>query len=129
MSEKEITRKYKYVSVKELHEMFILLQGNDKHAKEIKMVDKLMMFLSEYNSPRPFSYQPMRKVIANVQVGGRYQKQEKMVLDGKKQYFWSEQAGAVHRKPWWPELKGLKIRADHWLADREKFLKMIGIKK
>ena len=129
MSEKEITRKYKYVSVKELHEMFLLLQGNDKYAKEIKIVDKLMMFLSEYNSSRPFSHQPMTKVIANVEVAGRFQRQEKVIPFGKKKYFWSAQSDTVHKKPWWPVLKGIKIRADHWMADREKLLKMIGIKK
>ncbi len=118
MSEEEITTKYKFVSIKQIHEVFVMLKGLKKYEKEIDTIQKIMMFISEYNTPRTFSHQPMM----------RNQKGQ-MVKDGGMKHFWAEHRDKVYRKPWQPKLTGLKFHEDHWLADREQVLKMAGIKK
>ena len=113
--------KYKFISTKRLHEIYMVLKQNKKSSpQDIAMLDHLLLFLAEYNSPRSF-FQKTRRV----KFGTEY----KEIPLKRWIPFWPRKDGAVHRLPWKRKLKGLKFREGYWLVNEKLLQKRLGISK
>ncbi len=107
--------KYIFVSGERMFEIFGLLSSHG-HKEEAKMVDKLLMFMAEYNCDRAFTQTHDIKTIKG---------EKKRILRQQPKYFWPVQNGSVNKFPWQSRLNGLKIRADHWIANKEALNKVL----